>query len=63
MCSVLGALDVTTRLGLEDSGGTPRVEPVHYNQAPGFWVRSTRTLRNNKGDQAVGGGAGEKYSR
>ena len=25
------ALEVTTRLGLEDSGGMVRVGPVHYN--------------------------------
>ena len=25
------ALEVTTRLGLEDSGGIVRVGPVHYN--------------------------------
>jgi cysteine desulfurase family protein (TIGR01976 family) len=30
------ALEVTTRLGLEDKGGMLRVGPVHYNQAPGF---------------------------
>lgn len=32
------ALEVTTRLGLEDSGGMVRVEPVHYNQAHRFLV-------------------------
>jgi selenocysteine lyase/cysteine desulfurase len=26
------ALEVTTRLGLEDSGGMVRVGPVHYNR-------------------------------
>jgi hypothetical protein len=31
MCGVLGALEVTTRLGLEGSGGMVRVGPVHYN--------------------------------
>jgi hypothetical protein len=30
------ALEVTTRLGLEESGGMVRVGPVHYNQAPVF---------------------------
>jgi selenocysteine lyase/cysteine desulfurase len=49
------ALEVTTRLGLEGSGGMVRasplrVGPVHYNQAPGFWVRSPRTLGNSGGD-------------
>ena len=27
----ISALEVTTRLGLEDSGGMVRVGPVHYN--------------------------------
>jgi hypothetical protein len=53
------ALAVTERLGLEESGGMVRVGPVHYNQAPGFWVRSPRTLGNSGGDQEVWGGAGE----
>ncbi len=44
------ALEVTKRLGLEDSGGMVRVGPVHYNQAPGLWVRSPRTLGNSGGD-------------
>jgi hypothetical protein len=30
------ALEMTKRLGLEDSDGMVRVGPVHYNQAPGF---------------------------
>jgi hypothetical protein len=38
-----------------------RVGPVHYNQAPGFWMRSPRTLGNAGGDQEVLGGAGENY--
>jgi selenocysteine lyase/cysteine desulfurase len=44
------ALAVTRRLGLEDSGSMVRMGPVHYNQAPGFWVRSPRTLGNSGGD-------------
>jgi selenocysteine lyase/cysteine desulfurase len=35
------ALEVTTRLGLEDSGGMVRVGPVHYNQASGIWACSS----------------------
>jgi selenocysteine lyase/cysteine desulfurase len=50
------ALEVTKRLGLEDSGGMVRVDPVQYNQAPLFWVRSPRTLGNAGGDQEVWGG-------
>jgi selenocysteine lyase/cysteine desulfurase len=30
------ALEVTTRLGLEDSGGMVRVGPVHYNTVEEF---------------------------
>jgi hypothetical protein len=55
------ALAVTERLGLEESGGMVRVGPVHYNQAPGFWVRSPRTLGNSGEDQEVWGGAGKNY--
>jgi hypothetical protein len=36
------ALAVIERLGLEDSGGMVRMGPVHFNQAPLFWVRSPR---------------------
>jgi selenocysteine lyase/cysteine desulfurase len=45
------ALAVIERLGLEASGGMVQVDPVHYNQAPGFWVRSPRTLGNTGGDK------------
>jgi hypothetical protein len=55
------ALEMTKRLGLEDSDGMVRVGPVHYNQAPGFWVRSPRTLGNSGGDPAVRGGVGKNY--
>jgi selenocysteine lyase/cysteine desulfurase len=53
------ALAVTERLGLEDSGGMVRVDPVQYNQAPLFWVRSPRTLGNSGGDREIRGGVRE----
>jgi hypothetical protein len=57
------ALEMTKRLSLEYSDGMVRVGPVHYNQVPGFWVRSPRTLGNSGGDQALWGGAGEDFWR
>ena len=30
-----------------------RVGPVHFNQAPGFWVRNPRPLGSPGGDQEV----------
>jgi hypothetical protein len=56
-------LEMTKRLGLEDSDGMVRVGPVHYNQAPGFWVRSPRTLGNAGGDPVVRGGVEEACLR
>ena len=53
------ALEVTTRLGLEDKGGMVRVGPVHFNPAPLFWARSPRTLGNAGGDREVWGGVEE----
>lgn len=50
-------LGVTTRLGLEDSGGMVRVGLVHFNPAPVFTVRSPRTQGNAGGDPTVWGGA------
>ena len=44
------ALEVTTRLGLEPSGGMVRVGAVHYNteEEIGKLVDSLKTIRNSK---------------